>query len=680
MKMKQLEKIYLMNVALYIESIETIKRFEMISKNCQESVHMLRINPFGINFVYLQKEKSLFPRIQTIYELKSLQEIDLFVLFWLDEITFIRRINASLLFYFLGSRTFENKEEITKKLLEKIEHISMVITPIDSLSSFIHSIPLFKNVKSMKIKYIDEINWSLFNELPQLRRIEVLFLFHCPDNLHEKFRNVNFVKINYQFLFEINSGDEMILERIMEVKQRMIYVGININVLTQSMEQYYCNMLGEYVQPSYFVENEDITVLHQCYPVELKILSRKEEFVDSIDLNEFICLKKLIVIFKNTKEYYLNLPSTLTYLSVDSSQALFSVNHLPLETFFFVSGINNTFYFNSTLKSISLYNCSNTQINISGCINFHHLTASACRHLTITLDERIATFSLCHCFATTFLINHEDKTRSIISIEKLSDFMFKPTSKIIGNIECEVLDLSKCKIKQLSLYETTISLVKLPELMNTVRIVNSAISDLYFEMISKLIVQDNSVINIIHGNTIRSLNFDGIINQWNINLLHQISYHRGYISPEIECIIMKIKSKEEYVNLAQIQIEQLILSSKAKIKVLFLNNSIQTISSNKSNVHLFKKGKQQLNKQEINTLLKQTHCSFPPNTERAIVKISNKHIQSLDLSNCFIKKLLLHNCPQLKSLVIPSTLSHLHLQYCPNLSFISFSGNQKIIN
>ena len=52
--MKKLEKIYLMNIALYFNSFHDLQTFEMISRNCQEALQMLRINPFGINFIYIQ--------------------------------------------------------------------------------------------------------------------------------------------------------------------------------------------------------------------------------------------------------------------------------------------------------------------------------------------------------------------------------------------------------------------------------------------------------------------------------------------------------------------------------------------------------------------------------------------------------------------------------------------------
>jgi hypothetical protein len=161
------------------------------------------------------------------------------------------------LFYYLANRKCENKEEITQKLLKKIEHISMITAPVDSLSYFLNSIPHLTNVKSIKIKYNEDIQWEQFNTLPYLQRIEVMFLFHCPLHFFEKVKEVNFVKIEYQLIFQINSGDDEMLHRInelqMQFKHHSKQIGININVLTKSMEKNYCQMLSPYVDPSYLL-------------------------------------------------------------------------------------------------------------------------------------------------------------------------------------------------------------------------------------------------------------------------------------------------------------------------------------------------------------------------------------------------------------------------------------------
>ena len=676
--MKQLETMYLMNVSLYITSSETLKDFEFVSKNCQRALQMLYINPFGLNFVYLQQYEKMFPHIETIYELRSLQEIDLFVMYWIDKITFIRKINASLLFYYLANRQFENKEEITKKLLKKIEHISLITAQVDSLSYFIDSIPHLVNVKSIKLKYNECIQWELFNDLPYLKRIEILFLFRCPLNFIEKLKEVNCIKIDYQFIFQINSGDDEMLERIKELqfqlKQHSKQIGININVLTKSMENNYCHMLSPYIDPSYFIENQQMKILHSCYPVELKILSAKKiESVDNIDLKELTSLKKLIINFKNTKLFTLEFPSTINYLSIDSSQAAFNVNQLPLETFFFIGGMHDSLKFNSSLTSISLYNCSNCSLNLSQCSHLIHITISSSRHISVTFNEQLLTFSSYQCFGMDIFLKTIDKHTNIFSFEKVVDFWYKPTSKIICNVECDSFDLSHIQLKHLSLYESSIGSIVLPQTIDVVRINNTAIKTFHFSFVDKLIIQNNAFIDSIEGNSITSLNFNGTVNQWNINSLVSISYHKGYLTPEIECITMKIKSKEEIVNLSQLHIDELILCSKAKTKVLYLNNSIQSISPNKSSMTLFKTGKKQLTKQQIHHLIQEIHCVFPIYSERSVVKINNKYLQSLDLSCCFIKKLIFVNCPQLTSIVIPHSLKHIHFQYCPKLHSISFA-------
>ena len=71
---KQLEKIYLLNVLLYIDSIESVKTFISINKKCQEVSTMLRLytkrrptdsSPSSIKIIP-NNLLTLFPKIQTI--------------------------------------------------------------------------------------------------------------------------------------------------------------------------------------------------------------------------------------------------------------------------------------------------------------------------------------------------------------------------------------------------------------------------------------------------------------------------------------------------------------------------------------------------------------------------------------------------------------------------------------
>ncbi|KAL7717384.1 Leucine-rich repeat containing protein [Entamoeba marina] len=80
--MAQLEKIYLMNVILYLNSLHVLLEFIQINKKCKEALQMLHINPFYSTHT-LRKEIDLFceeAKLQTIrtddLSLKSLEMVD----------------------------------------------------------------------------------------------------------------------------------------------------------------------------------------------------------------------------------------------------------------------------------------------------------------------------------------------------------------------------------------------------------------------------------------------------------------------------------------------------------------------------------------------------------------------------------------------------------------------------
>ena len=65
-KKVKLEMIYMGTVALSIPSTTTFQTFRKVSKNCNEAIKMLHINPFFI-FKYIPYLLNVFPNINTLY-------------------------------------------------------------------------------------------------------------------------------------------------------------------------------------------------------------------------------------------------------------------------------------------------------------------------------------------------------------------------------------------------------------------------------------------------------------------------------------------------------------------------------------------------------------------------------------------------------------------------------------
>ena len=70
-KKTKLEPCYLVNVALYIDSIKNMRLFMQVSKNCKESIAMLHIIPYKITEtkptrIYLERLSRYIPNLQTL--------------------------------------------------------------------------------------------------------------------------------------------------------------------------------------------------------------------------------------------------------------------------------------------------------------------------------------------------------------------------------------------------------------------------------------------------------------------------------------------------------------------------------------------------------------------------------------------------------------------------------------
>ena len=128
--MKQLERVYLLNVLIYIKDIDSTRRFLEINHKCREVGHMLRIYTMKQSFDLSQTGYcvytypfiptdiyDLFPKVETI----ECYDVDIFDAS--KEMVF----NKATKIRILMSKSIENRKNVSKypHILNKVESVNI---------------------------------------------------------------------------------------------------------------------------------------------------------------------------------------------------------------------------------------------------------------------------------------------------------------------------------------------------------------------------------------------------------------------------------------------------------------------------------------------------------------------------------------------------------------------------
>ena len=289
----KLERIYLLNVLLYIDSLESVKKFITINKKCQEVSTMLRLytkrrkydSDFDHEKMIPKNLFTLFPMIQTIqcdyYDILDNKEI-------MENVTFIN-LN--------GTRWFNEKEiekEIEKEMRNKVK--SLKIWRSVSYSDLSTVIELYPNCKTI----ITE-NFQFEKILGRNTNVKLDHLIVKSKGYHEEFEQLKrYTNIEQKSLipeelkyYKRNTKNWYIEQFEEEHKEREEVIQLIKNVFDNHPYQ----IVENYIPVEYYpLETEEISIqniidnLNKYYPYYS---------IKHINLRQYTHLKRLTSSNKN---------------------------------------------------------------------------------------------------------------------------------------------------------------------------------------------------------------------------------------------------------------------------------------------------------------------------------------------------------------------------------------------
>ncbi|EDR26535.1 hypothetical protein EDI_088650 [Entamoeba dispar SAW760] len=661
-----LERVYLMNILLYCDSITTIKTLLCVNKKCQETIHSIRINPFNINFKEISKNKHIFTNLETIYELKDLEEVEEFKRSWNNKITFIRTIQSCAIFYSFIKPFNTNQIE----LLSKIEEYSITRLTLHCIDEFMYSIPFFFHLKKLKIGYSSYFNFNKLNQLKNLKTVYVLFQFRFPETIIYDFHNVDIQRTKYHFILYSIYDEDILQFQIYTIQHEYPSIQIHIALLTRKVEQYFHYFDSCYVDPNYFKEEEYETI-NNSLPCNIKIFSKKIQDIKHINLKDCYYLKNLSITLKNKDSFELVFPQSLKILSIEAPQAKFNLNNIPIECLNLTRIQSNWHSILTTLTSLSLYQCKDFEIDLAHSKLLKKIGVCCCSEISIITP---ITIPLCGIyFSTKIKINFTDNyIDTPLFIYDVIHFWCSQTKKMIVEINTDTLDLFMFNLQYISFYDCSIKFIKLPMSLHFVRVVNSRFKFLEFNNLIKLTIQSHSIIEKIKGNYISRIHLSGTINNWNIQNIGTISYHNGILSEEIKCKRVIVKTKKRYIDLHHINSNYVIFSSKSKTNIACLNKEVIHIIKNSLPVVILNLNNFIPSKQFYNEVFYQVSNVILSNIIQTTLRIVGKKIKNIDLSHCSISKLIIRRCQFIENILLPFQCQSIYIEKCPNIHKIRY--------
>ncbi|EDR21678.1 hypothetical protein EDI_247530 [Entamoeba dispar SAW760] len=292
--MKTLEPFYLSIVALYLKGTTTFQLFLKVSKNCENAIKMLHINPYNV-VAYLPYLIKVIPNISALY-INALEAQDLLTSKEVEMITWID--------------STKNQCDISK-LNETISEKVLNVRINNSQIQFLYKL---KNVQKVIIEQINNINEQNIAILKHLQSLKILVLY--------------FKKINQESI-----------DLIVRYSQQQSFVVINIVV------DNYFNRIGETKNIHYFnhikqekvMLGEEVITFNNCildeetfqfrlnkYSINrIKELIIETDILDikSLCLNNYIISKLSITIHKGCT-FFLKLPSKLEELNINAPKCI----------------------------------------------------------------------------------------------------------------------------------------------------------------------------------------------------------------------------------------------------------------------------------------------------------------------------------------------------------------------
>ncbi|ELP87605.1 hypothetical protein EIN_145890 [Entamoeba invadens IP1] len=663
----RLEKVYLMNVLLYVDSVTTMKLFIQVSTRCWETSQMLRINPFKISFKTVCQNPTLFPHLETIYELKDNDEMEEFKKHWIDKIAFIRNIQSYVVYFF-----FPQPLSTTQiKFFEKIEEYSAVRLTAHYLDDLVNTIRYFTGLKTLKIGFASGFNFRLLNTLPSLERVYIIFQYTCHEDVIKAFERVDITRVKYVFIVNSVVSPQILARTFSDIKRRYQEISLYATLLEKSIKNnFYFTTLCN-VDPSYFQEDATEIDIQNFLPIEMKICSKEPQNLSVVDVGKCEFLKALTIMFNNERPFAVLLPSGLKTLSVEGTQAMFSLNNVPVE-FLNLTRMHNQWDFSfSSLVSLSLYQCQHLNMDLTHCDKLEKVGVCCCADLELKVPTRV---KLCGMYFSTRLkvfIKENESTFCDLSLQDVIHFWLSRSMKMVVEVKADLFDLTQFRLKMISLYDCSVKRLILPKTILFVRLVNCLVEKVLGGVIRKITVQSKSIISDIEANYIGKVHLGADVELWNVGEINVVSYRRSTVRPHLKCRRIVLKSKERFVDLSMCTADRLSVSSKTKTDVVLINHSFSSVFLNNVQLMILGQSEKVFNRKAlISKELGKKNAEISETLSSDVFRASNKNVEVLDLSHTTIKKVIVRNCKHLHELILPHTCTKTHVQHCNELQHV----------
>ncbi|ELP91081.1 hypothetical protein EIN_268270 [Entamoeba invadens IP1] len=314
----RLERMYLMNVVLYLPTTECVYTFFLISRTCGEAVTSLKTNPYAIS-EDLCYELKLFSGLETIHadvnQLKEMESADLSRIHLFDLTGgFVRFKDCQS----LRNKVVKISKEIRFK--EKVQFSKMC------------------NLRTLKVSMEQQLEnmkfWKSLNTLPKLNTLILGIIGLDVKDLMESFKALTNSKL--KIILKIHHGKEndvqMILQKFPQFKVCCIENELSESVVKQNailmpnkdgalfvsqdllFSQNFSSVMKQYNTFSLVVENDKRVLQYKSARLNIE---------NNLCLTD-LCLKNVMT----TKPVSLILPTSLTALTVDSCTAFTSLQNV----------------------------------------------------------------------------------------------------------------------------------------------------------------------------------------------------------------------------------------------------------------------------------------------------------------------------------------------------------------
>ncbi|KAL7712146.1 Uncharacterized protein QTN25_010217 [Entamoeba marina] len=477
--MSRLEKVYLMNVILYMDSLKTLYMFIRISKSTFESMQMLHINPFYSSQT-IKKEIELFSKeaqLQTIRTddlnlpcLNSVKQIEAYNIFLSHSIPkYADKINSLTCFpnSFKNYSSCCNLKKIVCKLGAPYEYGTYflsdhlkVLTSIPLIQTITFDLRCFSGERlnfksSFKGELINDIQ-TIYSKKTNSKGKQIHFYFigdwsTLPLNILK-----SIIYENVTFVSTVSINDERVLLYGNAVNNWK-YEGIESHVL--NCNKYYSQNVSISSQTFSKIHYDEID-LSKCQLHTLSINSINTNFIfpttlTSLELIAFprniedISFIPLLNLSLRSSKLPLHLPSSLTSLSLETisfgnnkwPEQIKNLKKLTINSVAIGNIFDSTEYFNN-LNELSLVGIKIGYLQLNNFNNLSIVTLNSCHIETLELPFCINTLTLSYN-APNSIKGHKEN-QLILTQKKLKSvskgvvtFHFKNTSKEKQTVDVE---------------------------------------------------------------------------------------------------------------------------------------------------------------------------------------------------------------------------------------------------